>query len=86
MTRVLFLYFFLPGLLSDIQPVNRAYVVRIDPKLPRPDTRADAAATPTSPWRCWKIWLVQVIVMGTVGPRPKPTNKRPPYRGHGVVP
>ena len=49
MTNVLFRYCFRPGLLSDGQPVKRAYVVRIDPRFPSPDTSAEAAATPTSP-------------------------------------
>lgn len=49
MTRVLFLYCCFPGLLSATQPVKSAYVVKIEPRFPQPDTTADAAATPTSP-------------------------------------
>ena len=48
-TSVLLRYCFLPGFASLSHPVNRAYVVRIEPRLPSPDTTADAAATPTSP-------------------------------------
>lgn len=79
-TRLLPLYFSPPTspLESASHPVYNAYVVTILPRLPNPLTRAVAAATPTSPWRAEKISLVQVMVTGTVGPRPKPMIKRPP--------
>lgn len=85
MTNVLFRYCLRPGLASLSQPAKRAYVVKIDPRLPSPETSAEAAATPTSPCRGWKISLVHVMVIGTVGPSPNPTSKRPPYRGHGLA-
>lgn len=85
MTKVLFRYCCRPARASDGQPAKSAYVVKMDPRLPSPETKAAAAATPTSPCRGWKISLVQVMVIGTVGPRPNPTSKRPPYRGHGFA-
>jgi len=38
------------------------YTVVTDPRFPRPETNAEAAATPTSPWRRWKISLGFLLV------------------------
>ena len=78
MTKLLFRYWRGPGAASEGQPVYRAYVVVILPRLPRPETRAEAAATPTSPCRRWNISFVHVIHIGTVGPSPNPISNRPP--------
>lgn len=78
-TRLLFRNFSRPAAFaSSLHPSYSAYVVMIEPRLPHPETTADAAATPTSPCRGWKISVVQVIVIGTVGPSPNPTIRRPP--------
>ena len=84
MTRLLFRYLCGPTA-SDGQPVYRAYVVKMLPRFPNPETRALAAATPTSPWRGWNISFVHVMQMGTVGPKPNPTMRSPPYRDHELV-
>ena len=78
MVRLLLRYWCGPFFASSGQPVYSAYVVRTLPKLPSPETRAAAAATPTSPCRRWKISLVQVMQIGTVGPSPNPTISSPP--------
>lgn len=82
MVKLLRRYWYGPAAASSGQPVYRAYVVVMLPRFPRPDTSAEAAATPTSRWRRWNISFVHVMQMGTVGPSPKPTSKRPPYLAH----
>src|SRR5687768_5012349 len=84
MVKLLRRYWCGPLTASSGHPVYNAYVVVILPRFPSPDTRADAAATPTSRWRFWKISFVQVMQMGTVGPRPNPIMRRPPYLAQGL--
>lgn len=83
MVKLLRLYWCGPFAASSAHPVYKAYVVVMLPKFPSPETNAEAAATPTSRWRLWKISLVQVMQIGTVGPSPNPIIRRPPYLAQG---
>ena len=52
------------------------------PKFPRPETIAEALATPTSPCLGPNNSALQVIQIGTVGPSPNPAINNPEYLPH----
>lgn len=61
---------------------RKANTVVTLPKLPSPETIAEAEAIPTSPCLGPNNSAVQVIQMGTVGPNPNPAINSPEYLAH----